>query len=400
MKARLLLTSILAGALAASLAVPAVAQENTSRGGVVRLTDATAPITGGTSAWVTVNWTAQNGEATNFQVTAKAANGVTVGYPTNTGDHSSLYWDATLSDSEIDYTALYVSVPSGVSGAEVNLSVSYDWDGRPRTETMAIRVPVVDYDGTPLESLTTDLGEVEADSQNWLELWYTAPGPIVEDVSAVVDGAQFAVTYPGMADSTGLAGDSILASGEKDVARFRLDTTGAGSGAHTLEVSVTYTVGEKSQTLVHKVQVNVLDPAVEPPEEEETDPRTSVRVVDSESSFYWWNDAPTGGDGAWKAAVTFRNDWIRHHYLTLEVSRTHSDGSNRTQTVSDFYVAAESQSTFEAWDNTLTIDGDDRNGVVGVEVRVVSIRTSGENWQTENHETDGPVVSVEAPSAG
>ncbi|MFP3915463.1 MAG: hypothetical protein ACLFWM_11355 [Actinomycetota bacterium] len=396
------LSLLVALGLVATLAVPVSAQvDDSSQGGVVRLTKTAAAVTEGTSGWVTLNWTAQGGEATSFRVTARAAReGVVVGYPENTGDHTSLYWDDILSDGEIDYTALHVSVPAGVSeSVDLTLEVSYDWNGRTRTETMGLVVPVAAYEGAPLETLTDDLGEVEEGTQTWLDLWYTAPGPPVEGVAVTVQGDGAAVTYPGLGDASGLSSDPDLDTGEKDVARFRLDTAGMAPGSHTLTVTAAYALGGRSDELVHEVVVSILEGEDDDPGEE-ADPRKSARVVDSDGAYYWWNDSGTGGEGAWKAGVTFRNDWIRHHYLTLEVTRTRADGTTSTQTVRDFYVGSGSQSTYEAWDNSLTVDGDERRGVVEVQVRVVSIRTSDESWQTETHETDGPVVTVAAPGAG
>jgi Flp pilus assembly pilin Flp len=134
-------------------------------------------------------------------------------------------------------------------------------------------------------------------------------------------------------------------------------------------------------------------------DDEADDPSSSVDVVASAGSFYWWAPTPSGGDGAWKASVTFQNDWIRQQYLTLEVTTTSSNGKTSTETV-EFYVAAGSTGTYDAWNNNYSVRGKSESGVVSVTVRVTSIRTYDESWQTETHSTTGPTVEVAVPDVG
>jgi Flp pilus assembly pilin Flp len=133
--------------------------------------------------------------------------------------------------------------------------------------------------------------------------------------------------------------------------------------------------------------------------EVEEDPSSSVDVVASAGSFYWWTPAKNGGDGAWNASVTFQNDWIRDQYLTVEVTRTASNGDTTTETV-EVYVAAGSTGTYDAWNNNYSVRGKSESGVVSVTVRVTSIRTYDESWQTETHSTTGPTVEVAVPDVG
>ncbi|HEX9644569.1 MAG TPA: Flp family type IVb pilin [Acidimicrobiia bacterium] len=134
-------------------------------------------------------------------------------------------------------------------------------------------------------------------------------------------------------------------------------------------------------------------------EEIEEDPSSSVDVAASAGSFYWWAPTPSGGDGAWKASVTFQNDWIRHQYLTVEVTRTASNGDTTTETV-EVYVAAGSTGTYAAWNNNYSVRGNSEHGVVSVTMRVTSIRTYNESWQTQTHSTTGPTVEVTVPDVG
>jgi len=116
------------------------------------------------------------------------------------------------------------------------------------------------------------------------------------------------------------------------------------------------------------------------------------------SDFYWFNKSKNGGEGAWKATVGFKNDWIRHQYLTLEVTRIDATGKRTTTTVTDFYVPAGGSASYDAYDNALKIDGANKTGVVNVEVKVVSIKTADEKWQTMTYTVNGPATAVTAPT--
>ena len=127
-------------------------------------------------------------------------------------------------------------------------------------------------------------------------------------------------------------------------------------------------------------------------------PGSTVGNTGSTSSYYWWNTTKGGGEGAWKASASYHNEWIRHQYLTLEVTRTDENGKVTTTQVNDFYVPAGGRTTFELWDNTMSVNNSTVKGVVSVTVKVTAIRTSDEKWQTVSYTTDGPTTVVKAPS--
>lgn len=244
----LLISALLLGA-----ALPAAAAR---KDGVHLLTRTTAAVTAGSSSWIALNWSAAGGEATEFRVTSKGTRGIEVSYPENTHDHTSLYYNNTLSDAELDYTALKLTVPADFKGRRVNLKleVSYVWDGKRRTTNARVRVPIAHYDGSPLAALTDHVGVVEAGDSRWVSLEYTAPGPSVRDVKVEVDGSDLGgVIYQGYGDWAGLHNDSTLEGGETDVARFRLDTSGMEPGEHTFVAYVSYQGGE----VKHEVGVTV-----------------------------------------------------------------------------------------------------------------------------------------------
>ena len=120
----------------------------------------------------------------------------------------------------------------------------------------------------------------------------------------------------------------------------------------------------------------------------------------STSSFTWWEENRNGsGEGEWKASATFSNTWIRHQYLTFEVSVTDHTGKVTKTTITDFYVPAGGKSTLEDWGHDLSITkAGVVKGDVKVTIKVTAIRTSDVNWKTVNYTTNGPTVVVNAPA--
>jgi len=133
------------------------------------------------------------------------------------------------------------------------------------------------------------------------------------------------------------------------------------------------------------------------PTEEPVVPGSVVADAGSSGSYYWWNDSKHGGEGAWKASVKYQNDWIRHQYLTLEVTRVDGHGNRSSTTVNSFYVPAQGTSNYDSWDNALRLHKGDFSGVLAVEVKVVAIQTSDERWATVSYTTDGPTTVITPP---
>ena len=133
------------------------------------------------------------------------------------------------------------------------------------------------------------------------------------------------------------------------------------------------------------------------PTEEPIVPGSLVADAGSSGSYYWWNASKHGGEGAWKASVKYQNDWIRHQYLTLDVTRVDGQGNRSTTTVTGFYVPAQGTSNYESWDNSLRLHKGDFSGVLSVEVKVVAISTSDESWATVSYATDGAIAVTPRP---
>jgi Flp pilus assembly pilin Flp len=130
--------------------------------------------------------------------------------------------------------------------------------------------------------------------------------------------------------------------------------------------------------------------------EEDEPANTGPAPSGSSSELYWWDSHNTKGQ--WKASVSFSNETNRHQYLTLEVTTIDEKGKAKTTTVKDFYVGAGSSSTFTHWSNDIDKNGQKVTGVVEVQVRVISVRTSDQNWKTYSYDVNGIPASVTVPA--
>lgn len=131
----LVLTS--ASAAGAQTAEPTIVDNGVGDAVVVPLNKSIPSIDAGDTQWIALNWTSLNASARNLKVTAVGSDGVTVEYPefslnedpndhTNNG-YSSGFSDSTLSESEIDYTALKLTVDQDVTGPmALKVTVSYE----------------------------------------------------------------------------------------------------------------------------------------------------------------------------------------------------------------------------------------------------------------------------------
>lgn len=98
-------------------------------------------------------------------------------------------------------------------------------------------------------------------------------------------------------------------------------------------------------------------------------PGSHVSQASTGADYYWWYQTKNGGEGAWKASVSYENTWIRHQYLTLEVTRVDEKGRTTVTTVKDFYVPANGKSTFELWDNASIVNKGNVKGVMSYRSR-------------------------------
>lgn len=258
MKTRLVVALVLA--MIVATATPALAAGKAAK--IEAQTKQTAAVTAGDSTWIAIDWLAKDGDAENFEVTVeKIDDGVTFSYPDNpdyTGDYTSLWGDNLLSENEIDFTAIKVSVPYDAR-SHLNLQVvaTYESNGSIQQKRVEILVPIVTYSGEDLQQVTSDVA-VHQDGGTWVELYYTGYAPLLEGFDlTVTDPGSFTVTYPADGTSTSLRHDDSLEDGETDYVAFRVVTENADPGTYTLRIEATYTKGGTAFSLPGEVLVTV-----------------------------------------------------------------------------------------------------------------------------------------------
>jgi hypothetical protein len=215
-------------------------------------TKKTATVVAGDSAWLAINWQGQSGEITNFRVTADAPAGIEVTYPENTPGFTGLMNGHALSEKEIDFSALKVSVPyEQTEKFEITLTATYQSDGETVENEYEVTVPVAVYAADQdLIQVTETAGSIAAGESGWVEVDYSGLAPMVERFEMTVsDPDGLTVSYPLDGSSTSLYFNDILEDHETDYAAVLVDTTGAAPGTYTLSLRVTYVMAGHTKTL-------------------------------------------------------------------------------------------------------------------------------------------------------
>jgi Flp pilus assembly pilin Flp len=134
-------------------------------------------------------------------------------------------------------------------------------------------------------------------------------------------------------------------------------------------------------------------------EEGDAQPGPSSNPTGSSASLTWWNGNKNNGNGAWQASVGYKNETNRHQYLQVEVTRVDEKDVTTTTTIKGFYVPANGSSTFSHWDNQFSASkGGKLSGVVEVQVEVIAITTSDQDWQPFSYPVSERPVSVLPPT--
>jgi len=233
----------------------------------------TAAVTAGTTAWVAIDWLAKGGDADDFRVTVAATGGVEVWYPYKTddpgeallgpADFTSLWGDKMLSESELDFTAVRLSVPADApSFVDLELTVEYTSNGQDKTDQFKTKVPIVQYEGQDLEQLSDApavapaAATAETVASPWVEVSYAGFAPVLENFSvSVTDTAGLEIAYPLDGSSTSLSHNSTLEGGETDFVAFKIIEPPPGT--YELAIEATYTKGGTPFSLPGSLTVNI-----------------------------------------------------------------------------------------------------------------------------------------------
>ncbi len=249
--------SSVAVALASLGALPAAA----SNTGVDLVVSSLAPMLPGQQGWVSALWHADH-DLCNVQVTASGP-GLTVGYPANTGSFASFYTSNGIAKTNIDYTALHITVGAAVvSAVTVTLTVSYQelppnvinknddlktkkftCTGDRGTQSFAATLPVTPATGAAVIQKTAAVA-VPRSTPTWVDVSFRGTRPDLANFRVTLTPPTgLTVTYPGDATSAGLNGAATLPVGEDDFVAVRLDASGLAPGAYQVPVRATYTAG-------------------------------------------------------------------------------------------------------------------------------------------------------------
>lgn len=211
----------------------------------------TATIVAGDTSWLAINWQGKGGDVTNFKVVAEAPSGVEVTYPENTPGFTGLMNGHVLSEKEMDFTALQLSVPyTQTKKFKITLLVSYDVDGATVENSFDVNVPVAEYQADQdLAQVTDSIGSLASGEANWFDVLFTGLAPAMNNFNVVVsDPAGMTVSYPEAGSSTSLYFNNVLEDNETDFAAIHVDTIGAAPGTYNLGLKVSYTKGGQTKT--------------------------------------------------------------------------------------------------------------------------------------------------------
>lgn len=224
----------------------------------ILLTDRKISWTTGSSGWVQLSWTAK-GEVENFQVVAKSPQkDVTVSYPDNTANHTSLMVDDALQTNEIDYTSLYIETgPDTPKNFNVSIEASWTVDGKEYRGRKTLGFRGVAFEGDAFAVMTDSATAVAGGdgSENWLELGYLGQAPSTTGFSVRVEG-DVPVYHP-QEEFTSLHHDDELLAKETDVARVWFDPDAIEPGTYELTVVVDYQLGSDRRSMKHPVILTV-----------------------------------------------------------------------------------------------------------------------------------------------
>lgn len=245
---------------------------NNATGEPVLLTRLLPPMVRGQVGWVGLMWSTET-DICEVRVTSSATAG-TVGYPTNTGDHSSFYVNDALAEGNLDFTALKLATPAA-GGMQLKVEVRYtrladslvlrkfddlvtksvrgaDCRGTTASKSYTLTVPLIDAIG-PAVSLDTDQVSVAAGKPTWVDLELDGRKPGLTNVRvALTPPRELAVVYPGDGTSSGLTKGTDLAVLSSDRAGVRLESSVPGT--YRVPVRITWgNGGQLTETLTVRV---------------------------------------------------------------------------------------------------------------------------------------------------
>ena len=228
------------------------------------LTPGVPAIVKGDTVWVTALWTATGGDLEGLSVTATGAD---VSYPTNTGDHTSLMQDASLSEGEIDYTAFKIAIPDDGKDTFLTLKAEWTWNGKKYNKILAdgqvtgqakLDIPTIEFTGDDVAYVDSGPVSVPAGGSGWMDLTFAGNAPWVENFNVTIDGPDgIGVEYP-QTTHTSLVHDNSLEDGETDLARVYVDFSSLPPGDYEITVVARWDRGKEGRSLTDTMTLRVV----------------------------------------------------------------------------------------------------------------------------------------------
>jgi len=202
-----------------------------------------APMLAGQQGWVSALW-GTTGDICDVRATAGGP-GLTVSYPANTGDHSSLYKEDKLAAGHFDYTAFKLALDPGTKRpTSLAITLRYsDCHGTAKTLNTTAVLPVVPTTGAAVVQKTSSVAVPKA-TPVWTQLSFQGRRTGLADFKVTLSPPTgLSVTYPGDHAAAGLSLTSSLPVGSDDFIAVRIDATGAAAGTYKVPVHATYDGG-------------------------------------------------------------------------------------------------------------------------------------------------------------
>ncbi len=213
-----------------------------------------------TDAWLNLSWTAP-AEVTNVRVTATSNDrAVKVEYPTNTADHSGPSQGGTLSENEIDHTALFIRTTWRAADVyTVDVTISYEVNGEAKSDQHVLTFNETMWEGDTFALVTETATVVAGDDtpgNGWIELDYIGIAPQLWDVRIVAD-SELGLIHP-RGSYTSMHNEKSLRVGERDVARFYINPAQLAAGEdHTIVIETSYKTGDQDNTETERHEIVV-----------------------------------------------------------------------------------------------------------------------------------------------
>ena len=228
------------------------------------LTPGVPAILKGDTVWITALWTATGGSLENLSVTATGAD---VSYPANTAEYTSLMQDASLSEGEIDFTAIKIAIPNDGKDTFLTLKADWTWNGKKYNKILAdgkvtgeakLDVPTVEFTGDDVSHVDPGPVSVSQGGSGWIDITFAGNAPSVEDFQVTIDGPDsIGVEYP-QTTHTSLVHDNNLEDGETDVARVYVDFSPLAPGDYQITVTARWDKGKEGGSLTGTMTLRVV----------------------------------------------------------------------------------------------------------------------------------------------